>query len=927
MKNLPRFVLLRGLFSIIVAVLLLPQPNRAEPVLVLDASALSLQDEDPVLEWSGVSANGTPRFQRFQTPGGRPAVLFDGSAHFGQVTLPSFAGDFIIAAVISPNDLNAYHNIVDDDAMQRPMLWVDNRSPSTYEANFSPTGAIAAETGGTGNRGWDIIIMDSQFGDFYLNSPSLTHSINAIPWLPDGGSQGFSLFNRSGGQVFQGRVAELRIYNDAAAFGLNFAGLYQELFDKWFTGGAELPVVELVSPAPGTIFAAPASITLTAAASATDGQVVQVEFFSGEMSVGTVTEPPFTLLWSGVLAGSHTLTARATDSHGQRATSEAVQIAVRPAAPGPEGFVLHLDASALALQDGDPVIGWGGVAASGTPRFDRFQTPGGRPAVFFDGSAHFGQVNLSSSFAGDFIVAAVISPNDINGYHNIVDAAERPMLWVDNRSPSTYEANFSPTGAIAAETGGTGDRGWDIIIMDSQLGNFYLNSPDVTHSINAIPWLPAAGTQGFSLFNRGGGQAFQGRVAELRIYSDSSAFNSDFAGLYQELFDKWFTGTGLPVVEMVSPAPGTVFTAPANITLTAEASDPGGQIVQVDFFAGDNLIGTVTAPPFTFTWGNVLARSYTLTARATDNDGQRATSEPVQIAVRPAPTGVEGLVLHFDASALNLQDGNTVVGWGSVAAVGGPRFERAQTPGGGPAVLFGGSAHFGQIILPSSSAGDFIVAAVISPDDINAYHNIVDDDAGQRPMLWVDNRAPSTYEANFSPTGAIATEDGGTGVQGWDIIIMDSQAGGFYLNSPSVTHSINEIPWLPAAGSQGFSLFNRGGGQGFQGRVAELRIYNNTAAFGSNFAGLYQELFDKWFTGFPPGLQITEVRFDAVTRGLTLTWPTEMGRSYMVRAKTNLSDATWVELARDIAGTGGSVSWTDGGDGNLQSRFYQIGEN
>ena len=208
-----------------------------EPILHLDASALALQDGDPVTEWGGASAGGTPVYQQAQTPGGGPAVLFDGSAHFGQVTLPSSAaGDFILVAVISPQDIDAYHNIIDDDAAQRPMMWVDNRSPSTYEANFSPTGAIAAEAGSTGTDKWDILIMDSRSGVFYLNSPTVTHFINAVPWLPADGLQGFSLFNRNDGAAFQGRVAELRIYNDAAAFGMDFDVLYQELFDKWFVG-------------------------------------------------------------------------------------------------------------------------------------------------------------------------------------------------------------------------------------------------------------------------------------------------------------------------------------------------------------------------------------------------------------------------------------------------------------------------------------------------------------------------------------------------------------------------------------------------------------------------------------------------------------------------------------------------------------------
>jgi len=206
-----------------------------EPIFQLDAMALALQDGDPIVEWGGVPAVGAPVFQQSQTPGGGPAVFLDGASHFGKVTLASSStGDFILAAVISPEDINAYHNIIDDDAKARPMLWVDNRSPSTYEANFSPTGAIAAEAGGSGVEKWDIVIMDSRSGLFFLNSPTSPRVINAVTWSPQAGSQGFCLFNRDGGAAFHGRIAELRIYNDAKAFGMDFAGLYQELFDKWF---------------------------------------------------------------------------------------------------------------------------------------------------------------------------------------------------------------------------------------------------------------------------------------------------------------------------------------------------------------------------------------------------------------------------------------------------------------------------------------------------------------------------------------------------------------------------------------------------------------------------------------------------------------------------------------------------------------------
>jgi hypothetical protein len=85
---------------------------------------------------------------------------------------------------------------------------------------------------------------------------------------------------------------------------------------------------------------------------------------------------------------------------------------------------------------------------------------------------------------------------------------------------------------------------------------------------------------------------------------------------------------------IVSPLNGAVFQAPANIPLSAAASDPDGQVVQVEFHANGGLVGTDTVAPFSLVWQNVPAGSYTLTAKATDNDGGVKTSAGVPITVQ-----------------------------------------------------------------------------------------------------------------------------------------------------------------------------------------------------------------------------------------------------------------------------------------------------
>jgi len=107
--------------------------------------------------------------------------------------------------------------------------------------------------------------------------------------------------------------------------------------------------------------------------------------------------------------------------------------------------------------------------------------------------------------------------------------------------------------------------------------------------------------------------------------------------------DQFTTGNNPPTVSITSPANGATFTAPANITINATASDSDGTVSQVAFYQGATLLGTDTSSPYSFAWNSVGAGSYVLTARATDNGGAVSTSAVVNITVNPPGSGGTGL--------------------------------------------------------------------------------------------------------------------------------------------------------------------------------------------------------------------------------------------------------------------------------------------
>ena len=80
---------------------------------------------------------------------------------------------------------------------------------------------------------------------------------------------------------------------------------------------------------------------------------------------------------------------------------------------------------------------------------------------------------------------------------------------------------------------------------------------------------------------------------------------------------------------------GATFSWKPTITLTATASDPGGNVTKVEFLDGTTVLGQDTSAPYSYTWRNVPSGTHALTVRATDNAGAATTSSPVNITVNP----------------------------------------------------------------------------------------------------------------------------------------------------------------------------------------------------------------------------------------------------------------------------------------------------
>ena len=88
-----------------------------------------------------------------------------------------------------------------------------------------------------------------------------------------------------------------------------------------------------------------------------------------------------------------------------------------------------------------------------------------------------------------------------------------------------------------------------------------------------------------------------------------------------------------PEVVLTQPASQSLVEMNTELEISATATDSDGVITQVSFYANSELIEVVTTAPYSIVWTPSESGEYSITAVATDNDGNSTTSAPVVIRV------------------------------------------------------------------------------------------------------------------------------------------------------------------------------------------------------------------------------------------------------------------------------------------------------
>ncbi|MFZ6012435.1 MAG: Ig-like domain-containing protein [Bacteroidota bacterium] len=371
------------------------------------------------------------------------------------------------------------------------------------------------------------------------------------------------------------------------------------------------PAVSITSPSDGAIFTAPASVTISATASDSDGTVGKVDFYNGGVLLGTDTSSPYQFTWNNVSNGNYSLTAVATDNGNLTTTSAPVSITVNPSNTLPSPW-----------QTAD--IGAVGVTGSASHSSGTF-TLNGSGADIWNNADEFRFVYQSLSGNG----AIVAQVNSLNNTHPWAKAgvmireslnanSKHAMTALTPSNGAAFQRRTS-TGGVSAHTGVSGQAVPKYVKIERS-GNTFTSS----YSSNGSSWT-VIGSVSISMSTT----VFVG----LCVTSHNDAVLS--AATFNNV--SVTTPNLAPTVSITAPTSGASFVAPAAITINANAADSDGSVTKVDFYNGGAFLGTDTSSPYAFSWSNVAAGNYTLTAVATDNGGTATTSAAVNISVTSAP--------------------------------------------------------------------------------------------------------------------------------------------------------------------------------------------------------------------------------------------------------------------------------------------------
>lgn len=339
----------------------------------------------------------------------------------------------------------------------------------------------------------------------------------------------------------------------------------------------EKPVVSITSPDDGASFLHTSTIEINADANDSDGRIIKVEFYNGRAKLGTDAVAPYSFLWEDVAVGNYEIMAKAFDNYGAT-DSAVVNISVEQHSCSGMGSITHEV--------------WTEIPGNTVSSIPLYLPPTSSAELYsFESPSNVG------NYYGSRISGYICVPLTGN-YTFWIASDDHSELWLS----TDYYGEVNRV-KIASVTGHTSRRQWDKYPTQKSIpirlvaGEMYyieaLHKEAAGGDHLAVGWQLPDGT-------------LERPIPGERL--------TPYDGNYP------------PDVQILFPEDGARFAAPAEITIEANASDPFGRIIKVDFYTPEGIVEDFEFPYVT-TYTIPNAGQYGLAVKAFDSRGAYAWTE------------------------------------------------------------------------------------------------------------------------------------------------------------------------------------------------------------------------------------------------------------------------------------------------------------
>jgi len=361
------------------------------------------------------------------------------------------------------------------------------------------------------------------------------------------------------------------------------------------------PTVSIETPENNQLFNEGENITLEVSVSDGEGSVVKVEYYNNDELLATVNEVPFSYTINQAQAGDFSISAKAYDDYDAVGTSNPISFTVNA-----------LPQISITSPANNSIISFGEPIDFTVNASDQDGTI--EKVIYYNEDVQIAEItsapfnfNWIDAPAGTYSIKAIAFDN--NNASNISDE----VVLIVNKAPSVMlirpqpEDSFEVGRVITIEASAEDEDGTiekvEFILDGEKIGEdrtspYIFNMPGLelgTYEliVNAID--------------------NQGTISSTEPFS--------------------IVLSNLPIIKITSPESGTSFEVGETINFEVEASDQDGEVVKVEYYSNNLLIGTSETTPFSFAWTDASTGMKEITAHAYDNNNGKSVSEKITINV------------------------------------------------------------------------------------------------------------------------------------------------------------------------------------------------------------------------------------------------------------------------------------------------------